>query len=58
MSINPDAHSIREFELVKCGAEVARQGGARKNRVLSSLSRSELLSYLDRRALDCFTEGA
>jgi DNA polymerase (family X) len=50
MSINPDAHSIREFELVKCGAEVARQGGARKNRVLSSLSRSELLSYLDRRA--------
>jgi hypothetical protein len=50
MSIDLDAHSIREFELVKSGAAVARRGGAPKNRVLSCLSRSELLSYLDRRA--------
>jgi hypothetical protein len=48
MSINLGAHSIRVLELVK--AAVARRGGAPKNRVLSSLSRSELLSYLDRRA--------
>jgi DNA polymerase (family 10) len=50
MSINPDAHSIRELELVKWGVAMARKGGVPKGRVLNSLSQSELLSYLERRA--------
>ncbi len=37
MSINPDAHSSREIDLVHWGVEMARKGGVPKGRVLNCL---------------------
>jgi DNA polymerase (family 10) len=46
LSINPDAHSIKELDLVKWGVAVARKGGVPKNRVLNALSLEQMLAYL------------
>jgi DNA polymerase (family 10) len=50
LSINPDAHSIRELGLVRWGAAIARKGGVEKGDVLNALSVRQLLKYLQTRA--------
>jgi DNA polymerase (family X) len=49
MSINPDAHSTRELDLIHWGVEMARKGGVPKDRVLNCLSDHELAAYLQKR---------
>jgi DNA polymerase (family 10) len=49
LSINPDAHSINELDLVKWGVAVTRKGGVPKNRVLNALSLGQMLAYLAKR---------
>lgn len=49
MSINPDAHSTREIDLIHWGVEMARKGGVPKKRVLNCLSKEEFAEYLARR---------
>jgi hypothetical protein len=49
MSINPDAHSIREIDLTHWGVEMARKGGVSKERVLNCLSKDEFAEYLENR---------
>jgi DNA polymerase (family X) len=46
MSINPDAHSTREIDLMHWGVEMARKGGVPKGRVLTCLSLAKLEHYL------------
>jgi DNA polymerase (family 10) len=50
MSINPDAHSTREIDLMHWGVEMARKGGVPKDRVLNCLSLAKLEGYLATRA--------
>jgi DNA polymerase (family X) len=50
MSINPDAHSTREIDLMHWGVEMARKGGVPKGRVLNCLSLARLETYLAARA--------
>jgi len=40
--INTDAHSIRDFRLVRYGIDVARRAGLRREQVLNTLSFAEL----------------
>src|SRR5436305_9325823 len=46
MSINPDAHSTREIDLVHWGVEMARKGGVPKERVLNCMPHEALEAYL------------
>lgn len=48
-SIDPDAHSIEEFELCKYGVLVAQKGGLPKEKNLSSFSLKEFESFLQKR---------
>jgi DNA polymerase (family 10) len=50
MSINPDAHSTREIDLMHWGVEMARKGGVPQGRVLNCLPLAKLESYLAARA--------
>ena len=50
MSVNPDAHSTREIDLMHWGVEMARKGGVPKARVLNCLSLAKIASYLAARA--------
>jgi DNA polymerase (family 10) len=49
MSINPDAHSVREIDLTHWGVEMARKGGVSKAKVLNCLSLQDLAAYLRNR---------
>ena len=49
LSINPDAHSIAEFDLMQWGVAVARKGGVAKDKVLNALSLEQMLAHLSRR---------
>jgi DNA polymerase (family X) len=49
MSINPDAHSVDEIDLVRWGVEMARKGGVPKARVLNCLGLAKLERALARR---------
>jgi DNA polymerase (family 10) len=49
MSINPDAHSTDEIDLIHWGVEMARKGGVPKERVLNCLSLAEIEAYLRER---------
>ena len=49
LSINPDAHSISELDLVKWGVAVARKGGVPKDRVLNAMSLAQMLAHLETR---------
>jgi DNA polymerase (family 10) len=49
LSINPDAHSIRELSLVRWGVALARKGGAPKERVLNAMSLAQMWKHLKRR---------
>jgi DNA polymerase (family 10) len=49
MSINPDAHSIRELDHMHWGVEMARKGGVPANRVLNAMTLPEIARYLRRK---------
>ena len=49
LSIDPDAHSIEEFELCKYGVLVAQKGGLPKEKNLSSFSLQEFEGFLEKR---------
>ena len=49
LSINPDAHSISELDLVKWGVAVARKGGVPKDRVLNAMDLAQMLAHLEKR---------
>jgi DNA polymerase (family X) len=49
LSINPDAHSIDELDLVKWGVAIARKGAVPKQKVLNILGLSDMLAYLKQR---------
>jgi DNA polymerase (family X) len=49
MSINPDAHSIRELDHMHWGVEMARKGGVSPDRVLNAMPLAELLRHLKHR---------
>jgi DNA polymerase (family 10) len=46
MSINPDAHSIRELDHMHWGVEMARKGGVPADRVLNAMTLAEITRYL------------
>ena len=48
MSINPDAHSIRELDHMHWGVLMARKGGVPADRVLNALSLPEITRFLRR----------
>jgi DNA polymerase (family 10) len=45
MSINPDAHSIRELDHMHWGVEMARKGGVPPDRVLNAMSLVDITRY-------------
>jgi DNA polymerase (family X) len=45
MSINPDAHSIRELDHIHWGVEMARKGGVPPGRVLDAMSLADISRY-------------
>ena len=49
MSINPDAHSIDELDMMRWGLAQARKGGVPKRRVLNCLALAELMGALGAR---------
>ena len=49
LSINPDAHSIRELDHMHWGVEMARKGGVPPDRVLNAMPLAKLLRHLQRR---------
>jgi DNA polymerase (family 10) len=49
LSINPDAHSIAELDLVTWGVAVARKGGVSRERVLNCMSLAAVSAHLRRR---------
>lgn len=49
LSINPDAHSIRELDHMHWGVEMARKGGVPPGRVLNAMPLPKLLRHLQRR---------
>ena len=49
LSINPDAHSIRELDHMHWGVEMARKGGVPADRVLNAMALPKLLRYLSQR---------
>jgi DNA polymerase (family X) len=49
LSINPDAHSIAELDLVRWGVLMARKGGVPKERVLNCLDLEAVRSFLHER---------
>ena len=49
LSIDPDAHSIEEFELCKYGVLVAQKGGLTKEKNLSSFSLKDFETFLSKR---------
>jgi DNA polymerase (family 10) len=46
MSINPDAHSIRELDNMHWGVEMARKGGVPATRIPNAMKLSEMMQYL------------
>ena len=49
LSINPDAHSIRELDLVQWGIAIARKGAVSRQNVLNAKSPALLFKHLQRR---------
>jgi len=48
MSINPDAHSIRELDHMHWGVAMARKGGVPPNRVLNAMTLPQIQQHLRR----------
>lgn len=49
MSINPDAHSIRELDNLHWGIEMARKGGVPAKRVLNCMTLAQIIRHLKAR---------
>ena len=49
LSINPDAHSMTQYELMKYGVLVGRKGGLTRKHTFNSLSREEVDKYFRNR---------
>jgi DNA polymerase (family 10) len=49
LSINPDAHSTSELDLVRWGAAIARKGGVTRDRVLNAMPLKQFEAYLRKR---------
>jgi len=49
LSINPDAHSVRELDHMHWGVEMARKGGVPADRVFNAMPLQNLLSHLRNR---------
>jgi DNA polymerase (family 10) len=49
LSINPDAHSIAELDLMRWGLTMARKGGVPKHRVLNCMDRDTITTFLKAR---------
>jgi DNA polymerase (family 10) len=49
LSINPDAHSIDELDLVEWGVAIARKGGVSKGDVLNAMSGKQFDAFLQTR---------
>jgi DNA polymerase (family 10) len=49
LSINPDAHTIDEFQNIKYGVLVAQKGGLTKEANLSSFSLEQFEEFLQQR---------
>jgi len=47
--INPDAHSIREYNALLTGTWVARKGGLSKREIFNTRGADEVAEYLARR---------
>ena len=45
MSINPDAHSVRELDHMHWGVEMARKGGVPADRVLNAMTLAEITRF-------------
>jgi DNA polymerase (family 10) len=54
MSINPDAHSIRELDHMHWGVEMARKGGVPPDSVLNAMTLPEITRYLRQRRRSLF----
>ena len=53
LSVNPDAHSIRELDLVRWGIAAARKGGVPAKSVLNAMPLSRLQAHLHKRRTGC-----
>ena len=49
LSINPDAHSIAELDLVRWGIAIARKSMVPKRKILTCFTRAELMAHLNKR---------
>jgi DNA polymerase (family 10) len=49
MSINPDAHSIRELDHMHWGVAMARKGGVPASRVLNAMTLAQIVQFLKNR---------
>ena len=49
LSINPDAHSVAELDLLRWGVAMARKGGVPKERVLNAMALPEITAFLAER---------
>jgi DNA polymerase (family 10) len=47
LSINPDAHSLEEFQYIKYGVLVGQKAGLTKEKNLSSFTKSEFDRFLE-----------
>ncbi len=55
-SINPDAHSIKEIDLIKYGIITGRKGGLQSSEVINCFSLSEFKNFLNRKVQRKFHE--
>jgi DNA polymerase (family X) len=53
MSINPDAHSIRELDHMHWGVQMARKGGVPPDRVLNAMSLPDITRYFRQKRRSC-----
>jgi DNA polymerase (family 10) len=58
LSINPDAHAIRELNLMRWGIALARKGGVPKQRVLNAMSLAQLRRHLKGRSTTSNNRGS
>jgi DNA polymerase (family 10) len=57
-SINPDAHSIAELDLMRWGLAMARKGGLNAGRILNALDLRSFSHWLERRRIHSAPEKA
>jgi DNA polymerase (family 10) len=58
MSINPDAHTIGELDLIRWGVTMARKGGVPKEKVLNCLDLAAITQFFEQRKLQVARQNA